>query len=209
MASTRLDHLVVTAPTLALGRDRIESALGVRLEEGGAHARMGTHNVLLRLGGSLYLEVIAVDPAATPPSRPRWFELDRAAERVHLAGWVARTGALDAALEAASEPLGLAEAMSRGDLWWRIAIPADGRWPLGGVGPALIEWPAGVHPATRLPDSGCALVALELRHPEPARVERLLTSLAFVEPDVPVTVMAAAEPRVVAHLRTPLGMRTL
>ena len=209
MSGCRLDHLVVTAPTLAQGRDAIEAGLGVRLEPGGEHPRMGTHNALLRLGDALYLEVIAVDPTATPPSRPRWFGLDAAPERTCLGGWVARAQDLDATLKAATEPLGAVERMTRGALAWRIAVPDDGQWPLGGVGPALIEWPAGVHPAADLPNAGCALVSLELRHPEPARVDRLLTSLSLLENGVSVAVLEAAVPRVVAHLRTPLGLRTL
>lgn len=209
MPGSRIDHLVVTAPTLAQGRDAIEAGLGVRLEPGGEHARMGTHNALLRLGDALYLEVIAVDPAATPPSRPRWFGLDGAPGRTCLGGWVARTHDIEATLAAATEPLGRVERMTRGSLAWRIAVPEDGAWPLGGVGPALIEWPTGVHPAADLPPAGCALVSLELRHPQPTRIERLLTSLALAENGVGIAVIEAAAPRVVAHLRTPLGLRTL
>jgi hypothetical protein len=38
---------------------------------------MGTHNRLLKLGEGFYLELIAIDPQAPPPGRPRWFGLDR------------------------------------------------------------------------------------------------------------------------------------
>src|SRR5262245_56050439 len=95
-----IDHLVVTAPTLEAGAEHVERVLGVPLQKGGAHDRMGTHNLLLRLGDSLYLEVIAPDPAAPPPSRPRWFELDgpRAAEP-RLAAWVARTSDIRRAVD--------------------------------------------------------------------------------------------------------------
>lgn len=40
---------------------------------------MGTHNLMLRLGDSSYLEIIAINPAAPAPGRPRWFALDRLA----------------------------------------------------------------------------------------------------------------------------------
>ena len=60
----------------AFGGDYVRSVLGVAPGPGGAHARMGTHNLLLRLGESVFLEVIAPDPAAAPPGRPRWFGLD-------------------------------------------------------------------------------------------------------------------------------------
>ena len=52
-----IDHLVVTAPTLESGADFVEQALGVAPGPGGQHPRMGTHNLLLRLGESTFLEV--------------------------------------------------------------------------------------------------------------------------------------------------------
>ena len=71
-----LDHLAVSAADLAVGTARIEDLFGVRLAPGGKHPDMGTHNRLLSLGPGLYLEVIAIDAAAPPPDRPRWFDLD-------------------------------------------------------------------------------------------------------------------------------------
>lgn len=40
------------------------------------HPQFGTHNRCLGMEDGIYLEVIAVDPEAPPPSRPRWFGLD-------------------------------------------------------------------------------------------------------------------------------------
>ena len=54
----RLDHLVVTAPTLEGGVEYVADCLGVLPVPGGVHPRMGTHNALVRLGTSQYLEVI-------------------------------------------------------------------------------------------------------------------------------------------------------
>ena len=70
MSAPAIDHLVIAAPTLAEGVDWCEQTLGVSPGPGGAHALFGTHNRLLRLaicsGQPCYLEIIAVDPAATP-----------------------------------------------------------------------------------------------------------------------------------------------
>ncbi|MFD0934083.1 VOC family protein, partial [Methylobacterium trifolii] len=74
-----LDHLAVVAPTLAEGIAHVRDSLNLDIPEGGRHREMGTRNHLLRLGDALFLEVIAVDPDATPPGRPRWFGLDDAA----------------------------------------------------------------------------------------------------------------------------------
>ena len=69
-----LDHLVIAAADLASGQRWLEERLGVPLQPGGEHALFGTHNALLNMGDA-YLEVIAVNPAAPPPARPRWFSL--------------------------------------------------------------------------------------------------------------------------------------
>lgn len=211
MPGCRIDHLAIVAPTLAAGSDAVFAQLGVRPQPGGRHARMGTHNLLLRLGEALYLEVIAIDPEAPPPGRPRWFELDRlAADAVpRLACWIARCDDIVAAQAAVPEPLGTAEAMSRGALDWRITIPADGSLPLGGAAPGLIQWDGPTHPGALLPDQGCTLAALQLRHPAPTRVQAVLDGLALAEPAVTVSVRAAPVPGLVAQVRTPGGLRTL
>ena len=76
MAHAVVDHLVVAAPDLDSGSAWLEAKFGARLAPGGCHAAMGTHNRLLRLGPTLYLELIAIDPAAPKPGRSRWFGLD-------------------------------------------------------------------------------------------------------------------------------------
>jgi hypothetical protein len=205
-----LDHIAIVAPTLEAGCAHVRAALGVAPQPGGEHNRMGTHNRLLRLGESLYLEVIAPNPAAAKPPRPRWFDLDSLAPNAapRLGAWVARTSDIHTALTAADESLGRVEPMRRGVLEWLISIPADGSLPLGGAAPALIEWHTDTHPALKLDDMGLALVKLEIHHPEPARIERLLRALKI---DGPVEVVSepSAAARLVAHIQTPQGLRKL
>ena len=207
MPPSFLDHLTVTAPTLEAGVALVERALGVTPGPGGQHPRMGTHNRLLRLGPTMFLEVIAPDPSAAAQDRPRWFAFDTLAFDAvpTLATWVVRVDDIDARAAASSEPLGPVEPMHRGALDWRITIPADGALVLDGVAPALIAWHAETHPAERMFDAGLTLRRLDLFHPEPARIVRLLDGLAL---DAPVSVLPGAA-RLVAHIDTPLGMRTL
>jgi hypothetical protein len=207
----QIDHLVITAPDLASGAEFVRRSLGIVPQAGGEHARMGTHNLLLKLGDSLYLEVISPDPAAPKPARPRWFQLDEQQPDApsRLATWVLRTTDIQATLAGSSEPLGNIEPMSRGRLNWRITIPPDGRLPFDGVAPALIEWQAETHPASRLRDVGCSFVKLEAFHPEAQRISALFRSLA-VEGEVPVAPLRAGErPYLVAHVQTPAGLRKL
>jgi hypothetical protein len=189
VARAAVDHLVVAADTLAQGAAWCEATLGVAPDAGGRHALMATHNRVLAIGGGrfalAYLEIIAVDPHAPPPSRRRWFGLDddtlRAAlrEQPRLIHWVARTPSLDGVAAAARglgfDP-GVAVAASRdtpdGTLRWRIGLTDDGRLQAGGAWPTWIEW-QGPHPAERLPPRGVVLQSLALRG-LPAPAQRLL-----------------------------------
>src|SRR5262245_30907329 len=80
----QIDHITVAADSLRAGVAHAEAMLGVTIPFGGAHPLMGTHNHLLRLGDTLFLEIIAPDPAAPLPSRRRWFALDDARQRAEL-----------------------------------------------------------------------------------------------------------------------------
>jgi len=202
-----LDHLVVTAPTLAAGAAWVESTLGVTLQAGGIHQRMGTHNALLSLGDSTYLEGIAVDPGAAQPDQPRWFELDRMSldARPSLATWVARTENIKATTGHCREQFGRIEPMSRGVLNWLITIPPEGALYTGGVIPMLIEWGGEKHPATGLEDKGCALKRLDLFHPDVGWVTRVLDCLALGDGVAIHELPTGVRPYLVAHIETPQG----
>lgn len=206
-----VDHIAVTAPTLESGAAFVRECLGISPQTGGEHVRMGTHNLLLRLGDDCYLEVIASNPAACAPARPRWFALDaRGADAgPALSAWVARTADIHATLAASCEALGSVEPMSRGSLEWLITIPRDGSLPLGGAAPFLIEWRSEEHPAATLRDAGLSLAGLEIAHPEPDRVSRLLQSLGVHGPISVTRARAGSLPGLVAHIDTPQGRRLL
>lgn len=211
MPICRIDHITITAAALQAGAELVFESLGVRPQPGGEHPRMGTHNLLLRLGDAVFLEVIAVNPNAPRPPRPRWFELDRLAPGTppRLACWVARTDDIVGALRDCPASLGAPQPQSRGALEWRISIPDDGHLPFGGAAPALIQWQTATHPARSLLDLGCALVALELLHPDTPALRTVLDTLQVAEPGVDLTVREAASPGIVAHIRTPHGLRRL
>jgi len=136
--------------------------VGVAPVPGGKHPLMGTHNRLLFIGPGQFLEVMAIDPDAPPPTRPRWFDLDDPAMRTTLARapalihWVERTEDIEAALHGYSQAIEILD-LERGRYRWRIGVPKDGRRPGGGTLPTLIEWHGGLHPADALPDTGVRL----------------------------------------------------
>lgn len=172
----RVDHLAVVAGRLEAGVALVEDLFGVPMAGGGTHAAMGTHNRLLGLG-DLYLEVIATDPGAPVPARPRWFDMDRFSGPPRLANWVVATDDLEGALAAGPAGWGDPMVLSRGDYRWRMAVPLDGRLPLGGACPALIRWDGPLHPAAALPDHGLRLTRLEITHPDQKALRGALAGL--------------------------------
>lgn len=200
-----LDHFAVTAETLEAGVAAVEAALGVALQPGGRHDLMGTHNRLLGLGG-VYLEVIAGDPAAVAPGRPRWFDMDRFAGRPRLTNWIVRCDDLATEVAAAPAGVGVPVAFTRGDLRWQMAVPDDGRLPFDGCYPALIQWAGAAHPVQRLEDRGCRLLRLEIAHPEAAALRGALAG-RLADPRVVIVDGSAKAMR--AEIATPHGPRVL
>ncbi|MGU3538832.1 VOC family protein [Methylobacterium sp. A54F] len=208
-----LDHLAVVAPTLTEGVAHARASLGLDIPEGGRHREMGTRNHLLRLGPALFLEVIAVDPEAPHPGRPRWFGLDDGA-RVRadweagrrLRAFVARTDDLDGLLARHPGLFGQAERMSRGDLAWRFAVRADGGLPEDGLLPCPMEWGPGGSPARAMPDRGARLLAVRVEHPNPQDAAARYAALGLRDaPEIrPGPVL-----RFTAEIDTPAGPRTL
>jgi hypothetical protein len=197
-----LDHLVVSATGLTTGTAQIEELLGVGLEPGGQHGFMGTHNTLLSLGPSAYLEVISIDPNAPTPDRPRWFGLDQFSGSARLTNWVCRSDDIERDLAAAPDEMAELFDAERGDLRWKMALTSGGQYPFGGAFPGMIEWQGSAHPADRLPDRGIRLVSLTLHHPQADDLRLALTRLSD---DVPVSIVQSAQAGLVATLRTPVG----
>lgn len=198
-----LDHLAFSARDLAKGVALAEAGLGRGFAGGGQHPLMGTHNRLLGLG-EVYLEVIAVDPSAAAPNRPRWFDLDGFKGALRLTNWVARCDDLDQALAACPPGMGAPLQLERGPYRWRMAVPEDGKLPFDGGFPALIEWQGPAHPAQVLPDSGLRLTQLKITHP---RAEDLRVALSAVMRDARVVVMPGAVMGMAAQFGGPEGSR--
>jgi len=211
--STEIDHLVVAAHTLEQGAAWCEATLGVAPGPGGKHVGMGTHNRLLAIGSDTfpkaYLEIIAIDPQAPPPGRPRWFGLDDIALQANLRNGprllhvVARCTQIETTLAAllglgfdAGRPVAAERASAHGLLRWRIAGRADGQLLLRGALPTLIEW-SGVHPTEHLPASPVRLSALALAGlPPPVAAALGLRAVS----------LAADGPALLARFDTPRGV---
>lgn len=200
-----LDHLAVSASLLDDGIAAVEDALGVALAPGGKHTHMATHNRLLGLG-DIYLEVIAHDPDAPAPAWPRWFDLDRFTGPPRLTNWVVACDDLEAELAFSPNGTGLPVDLARGDLRWRMGVPADGRLPFDGCFPALISWQGPVHPTSLLPDAGVRLDRLEIAHPDAVDLSKCL-SRRMIDPRV--SLVSGPVKAFQATFSTPHGKRHL
>ena len=200
-----LDHFAISASSLSLGQDYVETELGVSLAPGGSHALFGTHNMLLRLG-DVYLEVIAPDPDAAPPSRPRWFGLDEFHGRPRITNWICRTDRPSRCLGRMLPGTGEMLEVSRDDLTWEITVSPQGTLPLSGFAPAIINWRGAPSAAERLPDTGCRLKKLIIKTPHAIT---LRSTLSLLFSDRRVEIKGAEVASYQAIIETPSGERTL
>ena len=215
-----VDHVVVAADTLERGVQWCEATLGVTPERGGEHALMGTHNRLLHIATPqfprAYLEIIAINAAAPPPARRRWFDLDDPAlrhqvrQQPRLVHFVASTADAAAALKAVGR-LGIERgrlvaaerATPAGLLRWQISVRRDGQRLFYGGLPTLIQW-GEVHPADTLPKSGLALQSLHVCHPRSADLRA-----AHIAIGLQGVTLGEGAPNLMATLATPKGVVTL
>lgn len=196
-----LDHLAVLGTTLPEAVAHCETAFDTALLPGGQHAAFATHNQLLGLEDGLYLEAIAIDPQAPNPGRPRWFGLDAFDGPARLNKWICRVPDMEAALQALPEA-GTPVRLTRGDLAWTMAVPADGQLPFDGMFPALIQWHSPKPPGDQMMGEGRHLTTLTIQHPQAKALQDRLSPLLHA----PVVQFETAnEPALHAIFATPRG----
>ncbi len=213
--ATQIDHLVIGAATLEQGVDYVRGLLGVEMPVGGEHPRMGTHNRLMQLGPATFLEILAINPLAPTPSRPRWFGLDdpfvqaQLRQQPRLLTWVVNTPDLAQVHQQSQLALGAIERMSRGSLNWLITIPDDGHLLAAGLLPTVIQWQTAAHPAHGMANLGCSLRCLTLYHPQIDWLRAALATLGIVDQIELQSLPANNAPYLVAQIQTPTGYKTL
>jgi hypothetical protein len=200
----KVDHLVYATPDLPGGVDALEKLLGVRATPGGQHPGRGTHNALIALGPSTYIELIARDPQQPKPGQPRPFGLDDLTTP-RLVTWSAKESNLPSlSRRAAARGIVLGE-LSPGSrrrldgllLTWQYTNPrvviAEGMVPF------FIDWGKTPHPAASAKQGG-TLVGLRVEHPDPERVRMLLGDVGL---DLPVS--KGVRPALTAAIDSPRG----
>jgi hypothetical protein len=208
-----LDHLTVIAPTLADGVAHVRHCLDLDVPFGQRHGYMGTHNHLLQLGGTTYLEIVALDPDGVHPGRARWFGLDDQKQvrrdwdaGRRLRGWVARTDAIDNILEGREAIFGRKVGLPTDAPVFDFAIPDDGSLPWGGAVPSIIDRRGKPRSMASMADLGARLRGFSLEHPEAEAIAALLQELGT---DREPIVSHGPELRYRAQIETPAGLREL
>ncbi len=208
-----LDHLSVIAPTLTEGVAHIRECLDVDIPFGRKHAQMGTHNHLLALGESVYLEVIAIDEQAPSPSFRRWFGLDRPEvvrkdwdDGRRLRGWVARTDGVLSFIATHEQIYEDVYRLSARGKEFLFSIPRGFALPADGIAPLLIDrqgTPPSIPADSKL---GCRLSSFTVRHPDVEHARAILDSL---EVEGAPEVVVSERFQLTADIETPAGVRRL
>lgn len=215
--TARIDHLVVAAETLDEGVQWCEATLGVTPRAGGEHPLMGTHNRLLPISSAnyprAYFEIIAINPQAKAPGRPRWFDLDdpELRQAVHqqprLVHFVARTDDAPSALKALHR-LGIDRGQlvhaerptPEGLLRWQMSVRDDGQRLFYGALPTLLQW-GSAHPADAMPQAGLVLQSLHAVHPRLADLQAAHHAIGLEG-----VTLEQGPPNLIATLATPKGI---
>ena len=210
------DHLVYAAPNLGQAVDKLTERFGVRPSAGGRHPN-GTHNALLALNKTCYLEIIAPDPTQSRQGngQPLAFGLDTL-QSPKLVTWAVLAPSLEevarASQAAGYDPGVVVEGgRMRPDgvqLRWRSTKRPETQesWPPPGDGlvPFLIAWGEGTPHPVNSSAQGARLLELSLFHPRPAEVQPMLSAL-----HIDILVLAGPSPAMRARLETPNGIVSL
>ncbi len=208
-----LDHISVIAPTLDEGVMHVSECLNLDIPFGVRHTYMGTHNHRLQLGNRVYLEIVALDPDGTKPSRSRWFGLDDQRKVTsdwndgrRLRGWVASTTNIDAVLSNRMEIFGEEVSLPMDRPEFGFSIPKDGSLPLDGAVPSWIDHRGDPTSMEEIPDLGARLTSFSLAHPDQTVIQKLYHELRI---DRTPSITAGSEIRYRAEIDTPTGLRVL
>ena len=164
----KLDHIVFAASTLEEGTSFIENKLQIKLGDIGYHIDMGTHNRVVKISESVYLEVISIDPNSVTTKYQRWFNLDcpklqsQLKKSPQVIGYVIESDNKN--ILKYYEPFFKA---SRGEYEWKFSMPSTKSNNLvdqsyqKGIMPSLINWVSG-KPINNMKNNHLDLQKLEI-----------------------------------------------
>lgn len=164
----KIDHIVFGAASLEEGTQFIESKLDTKLSDIGYHDTMGTHNRVLKIGKSIYFEVISIDPNSPILNHERWFNLDslklqeKLRKKPQVIGYV-----IDTSNQKIFKHYSNFFQVVRKNYKWNFAIPKRKNEKLypglieNGVMPSLINWQSE-KPINKMEDTDFQLENIEV-----------------------------------------------
>ena len=184
----KLDHVVVAANNLEEGTSYVENKLNVKLSNIGYHRDMGTHNRVVKISKSVYLEVISIDPSCGHLNSKRWFNLDslklqsQLRKSPQVIGYVIEN--VDIKILKYYEPFFKA---SRGEYNWKFAMPGTNasilanQSYLNGIIPSLINWESE-KPISKMQDNHLNLEKIQVLLSESqSTYKNFINSLGAIE----------------------------
>ena len=184
----KLDHVVIAANNLDEGTSYVENKLNVKLSNIGYHKDMGTHNRVVKISKSVYLEVISIDPNCEQIKSKRWFNLDspklqsQLRESPRVIGYVIENE--DTKILKHYEPFFSA---SRGEYKWKFAMPRNDssistdKFYQSGIIPSLINWESE-KPINKMQDNHLNLEKIEVLLSESqSTYKNFINSLGAIE----------------------------
>ena len=201
----KFDHFAIATEDLDHTVKNLEKILEHPLSAGGEHKMFGTHNRLFRLS-DVYLEVIAINPLAASFQQPRWFDLDNFSGKPRIITWIANTDDILALLPNIWDNPGEIKKLSRDDLKWDFTVPIEGKMPMDGAAPAVINWGSTQHPTLSMDDYSCRLERFVINTPFAGD---LTTILKKILSDQRIEVNFSQRLSFEAHISTPKGIVVL
>jgi hypothetical protein len=173
MSMNQLDHIVIAHPNLDLAIEEFADLTGCTPAYGGPHLGGGTHNALVSLGDSVYLELISPDPGqVSKEAKSKTSNLAQriaASEGSKLLAWAVRSNRLDEMSGAlhgfdAARPFDMSRQQPDGEtLNWRLMNLVN--HDLHGFAPFFIDWLDCAHPTSTNPVAG-EFISLSISHPD-------------------------------------------
>ena len=197
----KFDHFAIATEDLEQTVQNLEKILEYPLSTGGEHKMFGTYNRLFRLS-DVYLEVIAINPLATSFQQPRWFDLDNFSGKPRIITWIANTDDILALLPNIWDNPGEIKKLSRDELKWDFTVPIEGKMPMDGAAPAVINWGSTQHPTLSMDDHSCRLERFVINTPFAKDLASILKNILY---DQRVEVNFSKRLSFEAHISTPNG----
>lgn len=198
MHPLKIDHIIVGVNNLDTGIAQIKSLTGIEPIYGGVHTGGKTHNALIDLGDSIYLEIVS-------PTKGNSYEgLDQLTS-LKTIGWAIRTSnihKLETMLEIEqirmSSPRTGGRKTPNGDKldWTTMGLEQFGL----DVFPFFIQWNTSAHPTSNAP-GGISFQALEVETKNKIKMDSLLKLI-----QLDLQVVSSEDEKLNLVLDTPKGI---